>query len=145
MEAKMAHHATASARVVLGIPEVDAYSSDLLASCVVKPGGHVVSGEPNAARFYSVTTIARNTSYGGTRTVALCHTFLRAKEIVEANEGDIWEHSYMLVVIEEVLADMLYGGDHRNAYWYRWSLDNDCYEAIETPEPYADVVGFSIG
>jgi hypothetical protein len=151
---KITRNATTSVSAILGLPEQDAYTDEVLAACVVKPDGHEKPLGPFAprdrlfasTRLYSVTTIAKNAKFGGSRTVCVCDDFSRAKEIVETNEGDIWEHSYMLVAIEQFEANTLYGGlrDH-HVFWYRWNIENACYEAIETPAPYLNAIGFGIG
>jgi hypothetical protein len=128
----------------------------MVKACTRKPGGHVQQPPPadfvaqGGKRLYTVTTIAASIAYGGTRTVVVCDSFERAKEIVETNEGDIWESSYMLAVIEPVAVNWLYHYfDER--YWYRWSSKNSstarpgAYEAIETPPGYEEVTGFGIG
>ena len=145
---KTSQNAQMSVSAVLGLPEVDAYSDEMLGACVVKPDGHEKPPKefPPKDRLWSITTIARSAKYGGTRTVCVCDSFGRAKEIVETNEGDIWECSYMLVVIEEFDANSLYGGlGTQVSYWYRWNIDAKSYEAIETPEVYEHIVGWGIG
>lgn len=97
-------------------------------------------------RLYSITTIARNNVYGGTRTVVVCDSFERARRIVEHNQGDIWEYSYMLCVIEAVACNWLYNTslmDER--YWYVWALDENKYVPIEAPEVYNGIVNWGIG
>jgi hypothetical protein len=147
---KIARNATTSVSAILGLPEQDAYTDEALAACVVKPDGHekprVRPWNTEAYPLYSITTIAKNAKFGGSRTVCICDGFSRAKEIVETNEGDIWEHSYMLVVIEQFDANVLYGGlGEHPVFWYRWSVEDARYEAIETPTSYRDVTGFGIG
>jgi len=143
---KISSNASTSVAAILGLSELDAYSDEMLASCVVKPDGHQkLIGMLGAERLWSVTTIARNAKFGGTRAVAICDSFGRAKEIVETNEGDIWEHSYMLAVIEGFDANHLYGGNEQLLFWYRWNIDSNCYEAIETPAPYEGVTGITVG
>jgi len=118
-----------------------------LAACVYKPGhAQHIGSKLAAGRMYTVTTIASSERYGGMRTVALCRTFDRAKEIVESNEGDIWEFSYMLAVIEAVVPDELYGGlilDEQ--YWYKWDLERKGYRPIECPPGRENVFGYGIG
>lgn len=149
MNTKISRNATQSVAAVLGLPAVNAYSDESLAACVVKPGGHEAPVRTAAVgwsrRLWSITAIARNAKFGGMRSVAICDSFERATEIVERNESDIWEHSYMLVVIEEFDAGMLYGGMNQTSYWYRWNLDDSRYEAIEVPEAYQDTVGYAVG
>jgi len=148
MTITIAQSAANSVSAVLGIPQHDSYTDESLAACVPKPEGHV---EPplNLAllgMLYSITTIARNEKFGGTRTVAICTSLTTACRIVEGNHGDIWEHSYMLAVIEAVWPNALYGGlKGRDTYWYRWSVEKKAYEAIETPDAYQKRAGFGIG
>lgn len=98
---------------------------EIVCSAVLKEEGHIQLEIPdnvqkhNGRRLYTVTTIASSARYGGTRTVVVCSTFERAKEIVESNEGDIFEMSYYLVVIEAVVADWLYVAIDEQ-YWYVW-------------------------
>jgi hypothetical protein len=94
---------------------------------------------------FAVTTIARSERFGGTRTPAVCMSFERAREIVETNEGDIWECSYMLCVIEAVIPDQLYGTNGDYQYWYFWDMKEHRYVPIETPERYQNMFGFGIG
>lgn len=101
--------------------------------------------EQGIARLYTVTTIAASARYGGTRTPVVCSSWERAREIVEANEGDIWESSYMLAVIEAVAADCLYGGGLDERYWYAWDLGEGRYRPVEPPAAYAGQCGFGIG
>jgi len=121
---------------------------------IVKPQGHVQYPLPKGfegQRYYSVTTIARNASFGGTRTVVICDSFEAAKEIVEKNRGDIFETSYMLAVIEAIAINRLYfyftTENGSEQYWYRWAGDymRGKYEPIEVPKPYAMIVGWGVG
>ena len=121
---------------------------EILASVVPKPVGHVEKPLPeevtkhNGTRVYAVTTIASSEWYGGTRTPVVCDSFEAARRIVEENQGDIWECSYMLVVIEAVVCNWLYYNlDER--YWYVWREDH--YEAIECPSEYENIIGWGIG
>jgi hypothetical protein len=131
----------------------DAFTDEMLATCV-KKGPHVQKPMPEGwtQRLYTVTTIARNERYGGSRTVVVCDNLERAREIVETNEGDIEERSYHLVVIEAVRPNVLYAcpGD---AYWYLWneysrpvtSGEYGRFEPIETPPWMTRRCGFGIG
>lgn len=91
-------------------------------------------------RLYMVTTLARSARFGGKRTVAVCSTFEAAQEIVEKNQGDIFECSYHLAVIEGIVADWLYGGDLDERYWYVWegTSSDGAYVPIEEPEAFAN-------
>jgi hypothetical protein len=97
-------------------------------------------------RLYTVTTIASSAACGGTRTVAVCGSFQRARTIVENNEGDIFEHSYALVVIEGIIQDRLYPQfTLPEVYWYRWDNTKDQYRPIRIPPYYDGMCGFGIG
>jgi hypothetical protein len=101
-------------------------------------------------RLYTVTTMAASSSLGGTRTVAVCSSFERAREIVESNEGDIFETSYHLVVIEAVVADWLYYPLADEQYWFVWKPDSldkvsGRYVPIEQPAAYEGMCNFGIG
>jgi hypothetical protein len=96
-------------------------------------------------RLYTVTTMASSARYGGTRTVAVCSTFEHAKEMVEENQGDIFELSYEFAIIEAVAVDWLYY-ILNESYWYVWEGDQTgAYKPIEVPEAYANTVCFGIG
>lgn len=102
----------------------------------------------NKPRIYTVTSIARNDSYGGTRTPVACNSFEEACKYVESNAMDLWEHSYMLVVIEANVPNHPYGiglDAGGEEYWYRWNLDASKYEPIERPKVYEGVRCFGIG
>lgn len=140
-------------------PKEEEYDA-IVKACVRKRTPHRQK-RPNAnvvkykgTRLYTVTTIAASDRFGGTRTVAVCATLKRAKTIVEKNMGDIYECSYMLVVIEAVVADWLYGGTLLENYWYKWYGPGGMkkgggykgsYKPIEIPEAYKNVFGFGIG
>jgi hypothetical protein len=113
----------------------------------LKRKGHVQKpAVVGVVRLYTVTTIASSARYGGTRTVAVCTSFERAREMVEENVGDIFELSYRLAVIEGLIADHLYGGLDHEQYWYVWKGDQDgSYKPIEVPAAYENVVGIGIG
>jgi hypothetical protein len=102
----------------------------------------------NKPRIYTVTSIARNDSLGGTRTPVACDSFEKAREYVESNAMDLWENSYMLVVIEGNVPNHPYGMGLDAAgeeYWYRWNVEANKYEPIEKPKAYESVVCFGIG
>lgn len=127
-------------------PEEESYD-EVLASCVLKPCGHVQKEKPAdvETRLYSVTTIASSARYGGTRTPVVCDSFEAAREIVEGNHGDIWEHSYMLCVVEGHVPNRLYSrlGEQ---YWYMWVGGREGgYRPIEVPDRYRNSFGFGIG
>lgn len=117
----------------------------VVASCVLKPGGHFQEDGPTN-RLYTITTIAATESQGGTRCVVVCDSFDRAREIVETNEGDIFETTYRLAVIEVVLPNHLYHYTSER-YWYRWEgpYPEGRYLAVSCPEAYENAIGFGIG
>lgn len=99
-------------------------------------------------RVFSVTTIAGAAAYGGTRTVAICGSFDRACEMIERNEGDLFECSYEFAVIEEIYLNGLYGGSFDRAqYWYAWQgeAQDGAYVPISKPEQFADLGEFAVG
>lgn len=119
---------------------------DAIVASAVSKSAHVPRELEARRKLYTVTTIASSARYGGTRTPVVCTTFERAKAIVEDNEGDIFEFSYKLVVIEAVIADELYGGTLDEQYWYAWKGGRtDAYVPIERPQAYESTVGFGIG
>ena len=125
---------------------------NIVRNAVSIPGGHIQKPQTeylNMTRLYTITTMASAPKYGGERTPAVCSSFERAKEIVEKNEGDIWEYSYDLVVVEAVLADFLYSSAYlMERYWWAWidiTGEDGCYKAIEEPSRFEHIVGFGIG
>lgn len=115
--------------------------AEIVSSVIVKGPHEEV--EPRTDKLFVVTTLAASPRFGGYRTVVVCRTFARAREIVETNEGDIYEYSYQLVVIEGTLADCLYGGCCDEQYWYVWREGR--YVPIERPGAFAQVIGFGVG
>jgi hypothetical protein len=133
--------------------ERDAFTDEMLKTCVPKSGPHVQRPMPDGwtQRLYTVTTKARNEKYGGTRTVCVCDSFERARQIIETNEGDIEERSYHFAIIEAVCPNVLYAYSGE-AYWYLWReydfVNQGGYgqfEPIEPPPWMANIVGFGIG
>lgn len=126
----------------------DNYTLDQIDACVPK-SAHVCVPERDQDQYqylYVVTTIARNNVTGGVRALAICNDFVRAKQIIETNEGDIWEFSYHLAVIEPFMEGAVYGGlSIKKQYWYRWNKERGGYEPIETPPMYERVLGIGIG
>src|SRR5271154_5716206 len=94
-------------------------------------------------RLYAVVTLAKDAAHGGERTPAVCTTLQRAKQIIETNEGDIWEHSYMFALISEFTPDVLYDYSGKQ-YWYEWDLTQKRYILTNCPEQYKDYTGFGI-
>jgi hypothetical protein len=97
------------------------------------------------ARLYTVTTLASSPRFGGDRTPVVCDSFEIAKGIVERNDGDIWEASYDLVVIEAVLPNILYGCVIGEQYWYKWDHDAEAYRPIQCPPGKENIIGYGIG
>jgi hypothetical protein len=126
--------------------EAEGRYDEVVRTVVLKPGGHTVARwpelhGPEQPRLYTVTTIASSARYGGTRTPVICSSFERAHDMVTRNEGELWEYSYMLAVIEAIVPDRLYC-NLEEQYWYVW---RDGYVPIEVPEKYRQVCGFGIG
>jgi hypothetical protein len=98
-------------------------------------------------RLYTITTIAAGDNFSGTRTPVVCTSFERANEIVENNEGDIWESSYDLIVIEGIIPDVLYSAPMlvEKPCWYVWDTEDGRYHPIEEPENCAHMFGFGVG
>lgn len=117
---------------------------DEILAAVVRKEAHTPPEDERGVLF-TVTTIARSEKFGGSRTPVICLTFDRARQIVEENEGDIWEYSYMLCVIEAVLPDVLYSAAGGPQYWYAWDLKQEKYLPIEIPEAYENTFGYGIG
>jgi len=150
-DVKMSAAALASAQASMASPSRErtdqekAYDT-MLAACVYK-AEHVQAPETdtNKGRLYTVTTIASSARYGGVRTPVICDSFARAKEIIESNEGDIWETTYNLIVVEGILPNMLYGGDLQERYWYKYDHEAGAYRPIECPPGREDIQGYAIG
>ena len=107
---------------------------------------------------YSVTTIVPgwpseiSKRYGGKRTPVICTSLRRAKQIVENNEGDIFETTYGYAVIDKVLPNVLYSfsGSVKEGYkewWYEWEGTHreGKYVPCSKPTEYIRTFGFSIG
>jgi hypothetical protein len=96
---------------------------------------------------FAVTTIAASSKYGGTRCVAICRSFSRAKDIIESNEGDIFEYSYELAVVEAVRPDGVYGTPvlelpDMGQWWWVW---DGRYLPCKAPEMFSSRFGFGVG
>jgi hypothetical protein len=118
-------------------------------SVIDKPSGHEIEWKKRprtcGAVLYAITTVA---SFLPRPCVAICNTFERAKEIVERNEGDIFEYAYSLVVIEAVEADRLNGTTGLlEQYWYVWrgTPEDGSYRPIHCPEAYEHMTGWGVG
>lgn len=116
---------------------------DLLEKCV--PCEAHIQKPSNVQRLYTVTTLAASPKYGGERTPVICTSFERAVQIVARNEGDIWETSYHLVVIEATQPNVLYGGFLDEQYWYKWDPNAQAYRPIQCPPGKENILGYGIG
>src|SRR5271165_4645209 len=98
-----------------------------IANAVLKVDGHKQMDMPveyaGEQRLYTITTICYGENFKSTRCVAVCSDFNRAVQIVEDNEGDLHEFSYMLVVVEPVLDNAIYGNVIGEDYWWLWVGD----------------------
>jgi hypothetical protein len=120
----------------------------IVESCVFKTHEHAQMPAPKevakqkGVRLYTVTTMSGSARYGGTRTVTVCDNFQRAKEIIEKNEGDLFETTYQLAVIDTIVAGWLYYVIDEQ-YWFCWVGDakDGCYKAIERPAAYENMIG----
>lgn len=139
--------AAADGAEILGMDPVET----LLSAETVEVVGFERLKQPETiTTLYTVTTIARDLAHGGTRTPVICTSLERAKEIVETNEGDIFETSYRYVVIESLVADVLYPQGATEEYlqiWYEWSgsYKEGRYVPCDVPKKYKRVMGFGIG
>ena len=119
----------------------------MMARCVQKDGPHQLEPAPkqvlkyNGTRLFTVTTIAASSRFGGTRTVMVTSSFDRAREVIETNEGDIFETSYRLAVIDTIVDGWLYHTSNAR-YWYMWvgSVGEGGYQPIEEPGEYNGIV-----
>lgn len=123
---------------------------NILKSCVKKDTPHIKLEDDCTKYVYTITTIAKSNKYGGQRTPIVCSSFEYAVEVVSENNGDIWETTYNLAVIESVLIDCLYGSSYGERYWYIWERNGeDTYDGqyvpIEEPEPFKNTYGYGIG
>jgi len=119
-----------------------------IANAVVKTDGHkqMDNQYPNDDRLYTITTICYGDYFTSTRCVGVCSSFDRAVEIVETNEGHIWENSYDLVVVEAIVDNAVYGNIIGEDYWWVWEGDDDGkYVAIITPKEFDNTVGWGVG
>lgn len=122
----------------------------MVKGCIEIPGGHQQKEPDRKNRLYTITTMASSPRFGGNRTPVICDNWGRANQIVLSNACDIWEYSYMIVVVEAVLPNELYGGFLREQYWYKWfgpknDMASGGYRAIEIPKDFENTSGFGIG
>lgn len=153
---KVSDNAVSSVTAVLSGRDFSAEKKafyELVAKCVLKPGGHVEApAQTGMNRLYVITTWAPTPAYGGQRTVSVCDSFERARKIVEENVGDIYECSYKLVAIEMLPANYLYWSGPNETYWYMWVHEphaedtyDGTYRAIEIPPGMEDKTLHPIG
>jgi hypothetical protein len=131
---------------------IEQYRS-VIKNAVVKIDGHkqkeLPLGYENCVRLYAINTLCYSERNNITRCVAMCSEWKRAIEIVESNEGDIFEYACGLVVIEPTIDNAVYGHIGGEVYWYMWQglpdVDGSGYRAIETPEEYKNIIGWGVG
>ena len=121
-----------------------------IANAVLKVDGHKQMDMPveyaGEQRLYTITTICYGENFKSTRCVGVCSSFERAIVIVERNEGDIWEASYDLVVVEAILDNCVYGNVIGEDYWFVWDGSEDGkYVAILTPKEFESCFGWGVG
>lgn len=79
------------------------------------------------------------------RTVGYFHTLKEAKQVVEENQGDIFEFYYRHATIEGI-CDGLYPlsiEDADKTLFYEWDLKEQRYKRIQKPESLESLIGFS--
>ena len=97
----------------------------------------------NETPIYTVTTIERSLA-AGKRAVGFFHEFEIAEKAVIYNSLDINEMGYYpFAVIEEVTPGIY--SFSRKEYWYQWNRVTKCYERIEKPERFKQVVCWGLG
>ena len=136
--------------------------SNMEALLAIHPGKDVLHDFSKKGQYiqclYAVTTIVPgwpseiSKRYGGKRTPVICTSLRRAKQIVENNEGDIFETTYGYAVIDKVLPNALYSfsGSAEEGYkewWYEWegTYKEGKYVPCSKPPEYSRIFGFSIG
>lgn len=79
------------------------------------------------------------------RIPVICNNFEIAKKIILNNDCDIYECSYGLALIEGFYINKIYSAISEEQYWYAWDYNLSKYKAIEPPEVFKNIIGFSIG
>jgi hypothetical protein len=97
----------------------------------------------NDSPIYTITTIERSLA-AGKRAVGFFHEFENAERVVVNNYGDINEMGYYPFAVIEKTEPGIYMYD-REEYWYQWNRETKCYERIEKPERFKQVVGWGLG
>jgi hypothetical protein len=107
-------------------------------------------------KIYTVTTLFfRDGQFVRQRTPGWYTTIEEARQCIEENWGDIYEHAYYNYALIEALAPGLYniGGTHEEEEWFKAiprEVPGENYleydiEKTEKPEEYKGVINFSIG
>lgn len=97
----------------------------------------------NKAPIFTVTTIERSLA-AGKRAVGFYHEFEIAEKAVIYNSLDINEMGYYPFVVIEKTEPGFYTYS-REEYWYKWNRETKCYERIEKPERFRQIVGWGLG
>jgi hypothetical protein len=92
---------------------------------------------------YTITTIERALA-SGKRAVGFFHEFDYAEKAVIHNMLDINEMGYYPFVVIEKTEPGFYTYP-REEFWYQWNRETKCYERIEKPERFRQVVGWGLG
>ena len=66
-----------------------------------------------------------------------------ALDDIEKNAGDMFEHYYTYLILEEV--PEFQWPDAKVVAWFKWSLKAECWEECEMPSEYEGVVNWAIG
>jgi hypothetical protein len=106
----------------------------------------------NEKRLYTITTICYGENFTSTRCVGVCSDFNRVVQIVEDNEGDLFECAYRLVCVETILDNCIYGNLLSEKYWWVWDQDEEGadgiegkYVPIQEPSEFKNIVGWGVG
>jgi hypothetical protein len=107
-------------------------------------------------KIYTVTTLFfKEGQFIRQRTPGWYTTLERAKECIEENWGDIYEHAYYNYALIEELGEGLYniGGHFEHEHWFKVTprevpgenyLEYDITETTK-PEEYKGIINFSMG
>ncbi len=100
---------------------------------------------------FTITTLGELDGRPHDRTPAVCTSLERAKEIIETNEGDLYEAGwYPLAVIEVKPSDNVYPevtniGKRRSQWWYRFDTRQRRYVLCGRPKQFRRTSGFGVG
>lgn len=116
------------------------------AAAIVKEK-HELMATDDEPRVYAVTSLGYK--WHDSRTPVVCDSLESADKYVMANDLDLFENSYLFVVVEANKLNYPYGlgigVPEINGYWYRWNFDKESYEPIEKPKEYESTICFGIG